>query len=397
MNYAGPPSAGVELRRLPIDSEYLTAILLRLLEIDSPSGYTDRMVHFVGEELSRLGVPFELTRRGAIRADLEGEERSPDRALVVHLDTLGAMVRSLRPDGRLGLAPIGTWSSRFSEGARVTVYTDRGTRRGTILPVKSSGHTFGEEIDRVPIDWEHVELRIDERCHSDEDLKRLGLNIGDIVAVDASPEITESGHIVARHLDDKAGVATLLAATRAVRSANLRPAVDCHLLFTISEEVGSGASAILHGDVAELVSVDNSTPAPGQNSIEEGVTVAMADSTGPFDWHLTHHLLDLCRDHDIPHARDVFRHYRCDAASAIEAGNDIRTALICFGVDGSHGHERTHIQSLLSLADLIALYMQTPRVVPRDRHELGSLKGFPTQPAEPAEPGPPVPTDDTSA
>jgi putative aminopeptidase FrvX len=161
--------------------------------------------------------------------------------------------------------------------------------------------------------------------------------------------------------------------------------VDCHLLLTISEEVGSGASSVLHGDVAEMVSIDNATPAQGQNSRESGVTVAMADSTGPFDYHLTHKLLDLCADYDIRHQRDIFRYYRCDSAAAIEAGNDIRTALVCFGVDSSHGYERTHVHALRSLAELVALYMQSDVTFERDRHVMGPITGFPHQKTKPAE------------
>jgi putative aminopeptidase FrvX len=146
--------------------------------------------------------------------------------------------------------------------------------------------------------------------------------------------------------------------------------------------VGSGASSILHGDIAEMVSIDNSTPAPGQNSIETGVTIAMMDSTGPFDYHLTKKLIHLCKFHQVPFARDVFNYYRCDSASAIEAGNDIRTALICFGLDSSHGYERTHIESLLALGKLLTVYIQSEPTVPRDAQELGSIKGFPTQPTE---------------
>lgn len=368
------------MKRLSIDDDYLLDILRRLLEIPSPTGYTDRIVHFIGEELSRLGVPFELTRRGAIRADLPGVEASPDRALVAHLDTLGAMVKSLKSNGRLAVVPIGNWSSRFIEGARVTIFSDRHARRGTVLPIMASGHTFGEGIDALPIAWDKVEVRIDESSHSAGDLESLGVHVGDIIAIDPAPEFGDNGYIVSRHLDDKAGVAVLLALARTIIEKKLQLAVECHLLFTISEEVGSGASGILHGDIAEMVSIDNSIPAAGQSSIERGVTVAMADSTGPFDWHLTHHLVDLCAEFNLLHARDVFPNYRCDAASAIESGCDIRTALVCFGTDGSHGYERTHLSSLRNLADLLGLYLQTPRIIPRDRLELGPLTGFPTQP-----------------
>ncbi len=370
------------MRPLDIDTDYLLEMLLELLRIPSPSGFTDEIVHFTGEELTRFGINFELTRRGAIRANLGGALRSPDRALVVHLDTLGAMVKNLKHNGRLEVVPIGTWSSRFAEGARVTVFTDHAKHRGTILPLKASGHTYHTEIETQPVDWQQLEVRVDEAATSYEDLVSLGFNVGDFIAIDPNPEISESGYINSRHLDNKAGVATLFAATKAVLDSKISLPVDCHLLFTISEEVGSGASAVLHQDVAEMVTIDNATPAPGQNSRERGVTIAMKDEVGPFDYHLTHKLLGICREYQIPHQRDVFRYYRSDSASAVDAGNDIRTALACFGVDSSHGYERTHIDALRSLATLLTLYVQSDPVFLRDRDTLGSLEGFPTQTAE---------------
>lgn len=339
-------------KALAIDMDYLQAIMLRLLEIPSPTGYTDLVVHFVCEELTRLGIAHELTRRGAIRATLPGRQSSPDRAIVTHLDTIGAMVCGLKDNGRLALKPVGTWSSRFAEGARVTLFTDSGTRSGTILPLKCSGHAYGDEIDSQPVSWDNVELRLDDLVYSRADLEGLGANVGDFVGVDALPRITPAGFVDARHLDDKAGTACLLAACKAVLDQGAVLPIDCHPLFTISEEVGSGASAVLHQDVAEMVAVDTAPQATGQESTETRVTVAMGDSSGPFDWHLSRLLLSLAEENSIPHVRDVFRHYRCDAAAALEAGNDIRAGLICFGTDATHAYERTHLFALEGVARL---------------------------------------------
>ena len=373
-----------------IDTQYLMYILKNLLAIPSPTGYTDQIVHAVSNEMKQLGIPFELTRRGAIRATMEGQVRTPDRSIVAHLDTLGALVKWLKSNGRLEIVPIGSWSSRFAEGCRVTLFTDTNMYRGTILPLKASGHTYGDEIDTQPVSWKNLEVRLDEAVSDNKefieplskehDLKSLGINIGDFIAIDPSTEITPNGFINSRHLDDKAGVATILAAAKSIIDAGAVLPVDCHILFTISEEVGSGASAVLHGDVAEMVTIDNGTPAPFQASSEFGVTIAMADSAGPFDYHLVRRLIALCTDHDIPFQRDIFCDYRSDSASAVEAGNDIRTALVTFGVDSSHGYERTHLSSLESIAKLLAVYMQNEPVFWRDRDTLGSDKDFPTQP-----------------
>ncbi|MCB1926029.1 MAG: osmoprotectant NAGGN system M42 family peptidase, partial [Gammaproteobacteria bacterium] len=166
---------------------------------------------------------------------------------------------------------------------------------------------------------------------------------------------------------------------KAVRDAGVTLPVDCHPLFTISEEVGSGASAVLHGDVSEMLTLDNGTTAPGQNSSEFGVTLCMADMSGPFDYHLTQYMIRLCQEFQIPYQRDIFRYYRSDSAAAVEAGADIRTALATFGIDGSHGWERIHWHALESLAKLVSVYMQAPPLFQRDQDDIGPRAGFPTQ------------------
>lgn len=361
----------------PIDHAYLQERLLHFLGIHSPVGYTDPIVREVCSELERLSIPHELTRRGAIRATLKGKSDLPARAIVVHLDTLGAMVADIKDNGRLSIVPLGTWSARFAEGARVSIFAAKTIYRGTILPLKASGHVYNEEVDTQPVSWANLEVRIDEITGSLESTRDLGVRVGDFIGVDAQAEFLPNGFLVARHLDDKAGVATLLAVAKAIREQKIELPQTTHLLFTISEEVGIGASAVLHGDIAEMVTIDNGTCAPGQASTELGATICMADSSGPFDFHLTHHLLRLCEEAKIPHARDVFRFYRCDSASAVEAGNDIRTALTAFGVDASHGYERTHIRALDAIGRLMLAYVQSAPISPGRAHLEEGLRHFP--------------------
>jgi peptidase M42 family hydrolase len=373
------------MKKLEIDTEYLEQVLAGLLEIPSPTGYTDNIVRHVNKELEALGLKPELTRRGAIRAIRPGKESHGARAIVSHLDTLGAQVKMLKDNGRLSLVPIGTWSSRFAEGARATVFTDAGSYSGTILPLKASGHAFNDEIDTQPVSWDNVELRIDALSRNIDDLHGLEIDVGDIVAIHPQPEFIENGYIVSRHLDNKAGVAVMLAALKAMQETGVETPVDIHFLFTIAEEVGVGASSILVPDIAAMLAIDNGTTAPGQNSDEFGVTISMADQTGPFDYHLNKKLVELCRDNDIHYQKDVFRYYRSDSASALEAGADVRTALITFGVDSSHGYERIHVHALRSLAELVSCYVASPVEITRDFKETAPVEGFTRQPEDDAE------------
>src|SRR5512133_3518638 len=349
------------MQKLPIDAEYLKTTLLELLAIPSPTGLTDEIVHYTGPRLDALGVSYELTRRGTIRAILrrtmpERRRYNPACAIVAHLDTLGAMVREIKPSGRLGLMPVGTWSSRWAEGGRVTLFTDSGRERGSVLPLMASGQAY---------------------IASAGDAAARGIQVGDFIAFDAAPEVLENGYIVSRHLDDKAGVAAVLAALKAVVDSAAQVPMNCHLVFTLTEEVGSGARAVIGSDVSEVIGVDIGPVAPGQGAHELGVTIPLMDSAGPHDYHLTRRLLNLCADHGIPSHRDVFRFYHSDASAAVNAGHDVRTALLCFGADASHGYERTHLSGLVNLAELLALYIQSGPTVAGDREPwLESVEDF---------------------
>ncbi|MEZ0050160.1 peptidase M42 family hydrolase [Mycobacterium sp. MAA66] len=376
-------SVGAEVPRMPPkDQTWLVDTLLALLQTPSPSGRTDAVMQLIGRILTDLGVPFTLTRRGALIAELPGRSQTTDRAIVVHADTIGCMVRELKDNGRLALVPVGTFSARFATGARVRILLDDTEQffTGTVMPLKASGHAFGDEIDTQPTGWSDVEVRVDRNVFSREDLQRLGLNVGDFVALVASPELTEDGFIVSRHLDGKAGVAIALTLAKDIAERNVVLPHRTTIMVTITEEVGHGASHGLPADVAELVSVDNAVCAPGQQSIEHGVTIPMADMHGPFDYHLTRKLCRIARDEGIPHSRDIFRYYRSDVAAAIEAGAGTRAALVGFGLDGSHGWERTHLDSLEATYLLLHKWLNTPLTFEAwDSKPYGVLEDFPSE------------------
>ena len=361
---------------LEIDTEYLLLKLRHLLAIDSPTGLTDNVARYCSRELELLGLKPELTRRGAIRAVSQGGRRHGARAIVSHLDTLGAQVKAIKANGRLELVPIGHWSARFAEGARVNVYARDMVFRGTILPLKASGHTYNDEIDTQPTGWPYVELRLDVVTTSAAETTAHGIEIGDIVAIDTQSEFLENGFINSRHLDDKAGVAIMLATIQAFERAECQSPVDIHWLFTIAEEVGVGASSVIAPEIASLVAVDNGTSAPGQNSAEFGVTIAMADQSGPFDYHLTKQLETLCQKNGISYQKDIFRYYRSDSASALEAGHDIRTGLVTFGVDASHGYERIHLDALRSIGELLLHYVTSPMAIQHDVEDFVEVQDF---------------------
>jgi putative aminopeptidase FrvX len=233
-----------------------------------------------------------------------------------------------------------------------------------VLPLLASGHAVNERIDQLPVAWNQVEVRLNEPCATRDQLVQLGLGSGDYVAFDSDPELSDNGYICARHLDNKAGAAALLAALRRIANDKVAPAIDLQAIFTVTEEVGTGAGSSLDPSIVEFVGIDIGPVAPGQNARETGVTLCAQDTSGPFDRHMLGHLVGLCRSHRIEHQVDVFRYYYSDANSAVRAGHDLRDALITFGTDATHGYERTHLSSLESVARLLCAYSATEPVAP---------------------------------
>ena len=335
-------------------SDTITTELATLLAIPSPTGLCDAISRHVETRLSDMGLAVRRMRDGAVSCVIEGTDRQADAiGFVAHLDTLGAQVKGLKINGRVELVSVGTWAARFAEGARAKLHADDTVFTGTILPLKASGHTFNTEVETQPANWDNLEMRIDEDASTAEDLHKLGVHIGDMISIDPQPEFLGNGYIVSRHLDDKGGVAALLAAADMLGNPANKPTRDVHLMFTVSEEIGTGASAIVDPKVGDLIAVDIGTTAPGQASREYGVTIGMGDQSGPFDHTLTRDLVATCQNNAIKHQRDVFRFYKSDLASARQSGVDARMGLIAFGVDASHGYERIHCSALEDVARLI--------------------------------------------
>jgi putative aminopeptidase FrvX len=338
-------------------TDYVVDQVVRLVKTPSLAGHTDEAISYVEQELTKFKVTHRRTGRGALLATLEGKEKGPHRALTAHVDTLGAMVKELGKDGTLLFTSVGGYALATVEGEYVTVETSSGkSLRGTILFDEPSAHVSKKVID-TKREFENMRIRLDAEVKDEKQLARLGIAVGDYVHFDPRCEVTETGFIKTRHLDDKAGVACLLGALKALAESGAKPRVTTHFLFSTSEEVGFGASAGIPPQVTELVAVDMGAVGKGQASDEYSVCICAKDSTGPFDYALRQRLVKLCRAQKIPRKVDVYPFYGSDAAVAVRAGLDAVTGLIGPGINASHNLERTHRKALAATVRLILAYV----------------------------------------
>jgi putative aminopeptidase FrvX len=341
-----------------IDQEYFVDFLVKLLNTTSPTGFAEPAIAFVEKELSQFKqLSFSRTRKGALVVKWEVQSDLPPVALTAHVDTLGAVVKEIKSNGRLRLIHIGgiQWPSVETEG--VWIFTSKGEKiRGSVLSDTASGHVHGADGSKTPRDDEHMEVRLDVRTTAEKETRELGINIGDCVAFDPRVEVT-NGFIRSRFLDDKACVANLVAAIKSMVDAGLSPARTVYFHISNYEEVGHGAAAGIPSEVAELVTVDMAVVGVGQASDEFHATLCIKDSGGPYHFGLTNKLRALAEKHNIPYKPDVYLYYGSDGEAFWRAGGDVALALIGPGIDASHNYERAHMDGLNATTNWIMAYL----------------------------------------
>lgn len=341
-----------------IDQKYFTDFLVDLLNITSPTGFASPAIDFVEEELSKY-KPLQVTRtrKGALLAKWEVQSDLPPIALTAHVDTLGAVVKEIKPNGRLKISKIGglQWPSVETEG--VWIITAKGQRiRGSVLIDNASGHIFGPAMVDTPRNDDHMEVRIDARTTSSNETRQLGINIGDCVAFDPRVEVT-NGFIRSRFLDDKACVANIIAAIKSLIDSGQAPTRTVYFLIANYEEVGHGAAAGIPDDVVELLTVDMAAVGRGQESDEFNVTLCIKDSGGVYHEGLNQKLRMIAEKHNIRYKTDVYPFYASDGEAFWKAGGDVAVSLIGPGIDASHNYERAHMDGLNATTNWILAYL----------------------------------------
>ena len=346
-------------RNIEIDIRFITSFLTDLLNIPSPTGSTNQAVHFVRETMANLKLDTRFNNKGSLIANWQGKASSRPRAMTAHVDTLGGMVKEILPSGRLRMNRIGGLAWTAAEGEGVSISTESGkVYRGTLQAQKASVHVHTREaVEGQPRTDDTMEIRIDARTTSAEETRKLGIEVGDFVALDPRVEVTDTGFVRSRFLDDKASVACIVGACKALLDAGLRPSQRLTILISINEEIGHGASTGVPHDAKELLVVDMAAVGPGQNSSEFATTICAKDREGPYHLELRRSLVALAESAGIPYKVDIYPYYGSDGKSALLAGGDLMVGLVGPGVEASHSYERTHKDALIATTRLLVEYM----------------------------------------
>ncbi|MBO4234955.1 MAG: M42 family metallopeptidase [Firmicutes bacterium] len=347
-------------------TDYIIDEAVKLISVDSPTGYTEGIADLVTREFFALGYKPEKTVKGGLLIKIADAEAASSKAkagksgakatngkaandkaqgglfLEAHGDTLGGMVSKIKGEGRLEVTPLGGMNANNAEAENVKVVTKfSGEYEGTCQLANASIHVNGKYND-TKREWSSVEIVLDEKVKSKEDVEKLGISVGDIVCFDPRTRITKSGYIKSRFLDDKLSVAILLGYAKYLKEEKACPARDIWAYVTVYEEVGHGGSAGIPEGVTEGISVDMGCVGEGLTCTEHQVSICAKDSGGPYNYEVVKALTEAAKKSGADYAVDIYPFYGSDVEATLRAGHDIMHGLIGPGVYASHGYERSH-------------------------------------------------------
>lgn len=343
---------------MKIDIEKILENTKKYLAIPSPTGFTQRAVEEFEKEAKSMGFKTFKTNKGALMVEVEGKNNSKSKVITAHIDTLGAMVKCIEPDGKIRYNRVGGGCFGQVEGENATIISRKnGEFRGSIMPDVASTHIYGQPGANVERNQDNMYFRLDEKISKRSDVQNLGIGVGDYIYMDTRFEVTDTGFVKSRYLDNKLAVAMVLELLKMIERQDINLEYKTYFYISNYEEAGHGIS-YLPEDSFEMIAIDIGIVGDRQNSDEYSVSIAAKDKKTPYNYEFRNKLVDLCEEKGIGFKVDLYNFYSTDSTQAMHQGKDINFSSIGPGVNSTHHYERTHIESIDNTMKLLIAYIE---------------------------------------
>ena len=326
------------------------------LSIDSVTGHYHELSDYLQKEAEKLGFKTSTLHKGGLLIEAGG--KGNPLLITAHGDTIGMMVRHINDDGTIKVYKVGGLYAYHSERENVRIHTRSGkVFTGCVQRKNASVHVTEDELNTEVASFDKNSVVVlDEDVKSAADVRKLGIEVGDCVAMD--PRFTYSnGYIKSHFIDDKAQVAILMELLHDIKDKKVVLGRKVYLYISFYEEIGHGGSTV-PSDVKDFLAVDIACIGPEQTSDEKKVSVFFMDSRFPYNYDMARELEEAGKKAGADYVPDIMTpHYGSDGDPALVAGYDVRHGAIGPGTRASHGYERVHIDGIKNTYMLLCQYV----------------------------------------
>lgn len=337
----------------------MEGLLRTLTSLAGPTGQEDEVMEWVRAAWEPLG---EVTGTpvGNLFLHLPGPGKRV--VLAAHADELSLIVRSVSADGFLHVLPgeRDQFSSPYFLGSIVRVLADSGPVPGVVAT--TTGHAMTpEQKARTALSWDDV--FVDVGLTAAECAER-GIGVGTRMVWD--PGVRRIGRLlVGKSMDDRIGVAVLVALARRLASAERR--FDVTLAVTVQEEIGMlGASSLARDGRSFEVGfiIDNGLAGDIPTVSEAHVPVRLGngpalvhrDSSVHYSRRLIGEMRSAAARASVPVQDVVLYHYSSDGAHLVRQG--MEALLVAPPIRYSHSpFEAVDVRDVEATVDLLEAYL----------------------------------------
>lgn len=300
----------------------------RLVEIPGGSGFEEKVIEAVAEELRKKVPDVSVDSMGNVIGKVGTGKRSV--MVCVHTDEMCMLVKYIDEKGYIYFDLNGMIDERVLLSTKVDICSENGVYTG-VVGVKSR-HLVSEEDLKRPIAIS--DLWIDVGAENAEEVRLWGIEIGDPIVF--HPNLLSIGKdtIISKAIDNRSGCAILIDLAEGMVTEK----IDYQLFFVaaVQEEVGSrGAKVAAQSLDPDMAIVIDTVPAsdpitsPRQSAAECGKgPVIRSMDVNALGWgtiyskKIRQRLIATAVKHGIPHQQDIFRTWT-DASTIHTAGKGI--------------------------------------------------------------------------
>jgi len=331
----------------------------KLVEVGSPYGFEEPMIAYFKSELEPHVDGVRDTPRGNVVGVQRGADpEAPSVALAAHMDQVGFCVFNIDDRGFIRFRKVGGAANRAIQGQQMRLLGDEGPVPG-VVGIKPGHVTKPQEANTVPA---IEEMYIDVGAWSREEVEAMGVKVGTPIVFRAKPLELANDLITSPAVDDKAGLAVLLAVAEALKDESIPATV--YYIGTVEEEVGQrGAEVALHDlEVDMAVAVDTSPSGwqPDVNmrdvvyEVGKGPAIHIGEmgSRGTWIYHhnLRRWLTDTAEAEGLPY-QTGYQLGRTDASTMAQTRGGIPA--ITVGVPRRYSHSPVELFDLKDMENLV--------------------------------------------
>lgn len=271
-------------------------LLKQLTETFGPSGYEENVRKLVRAEVKPYADEIKVDALGNLIVRKKPTKQTKDTKKVMiaaHMDEIGLMVSHVDENGFVRFSSLGGVFRRYVLGGRVKFLNGV---QGVI------GYDKLDDINELPtLDKVYIDVGATSK-------KDCPVKIGDVAAFDRP--FTEMGNrLVAKSMDDRAGVLLAIETLRALKSTPF----DVYFVFTTQEEVGTrGAATSAYGvdpDIGIALDVTPTGDTPNALKMEmalgQGPCIKIKDNGALSDPRIVQWMIRTAEKNKIPYQREV--------------------------------------------------------------------------------------------